>query len=82
MVINQGDTGAGFLESWHSDSLDFYRLHSSPHPPIYKRKIILLCEVTEHPKFKIILRPKIRQKTIESIQEKIGASDIHGGTIS
>ena len=38
--------------------------------------------MTEHPKFKIILRPKIRQKTIESIQEKIGASDIHGGTIS
>lgn len=46
VVTNQGDTWAGFLESWHSESLDFYRLHSSPHPPIYKRKIIVVINLS------------------------------------
>lgn len=46
VVTNQEDTWAGFLESWHSDSLDFYRLHASPHPPIYKRKIIVVINLS------------------------------------
>lgn len=46
LSIKGYDTGVGFLESWHSDSPDFYLLPSSPPPPIYKREIIVVIKLS------------------------------------